>query len=128
MFVGRRAEKFNAVNNDHGRTLKCDFSDFDRKLPFWANFVKYKIHTCHFKLTLGTYINSNMQNSIVVFNFSVLKWKHLFWANLVQKIKLVNLNQNLVPILIRICGIQWWCLLFCLRPETLLLCKFGQKK
>ena len=30
-----------------------------------------------------------MQNSLVVINFSVLEREHLFWVNLVQKIKIV---------------------------------------
>ena len=29
-----RAEKFNIVSNDHGRTHKHDFSVFERKFPF----------------------------------------------------------------------------------------------
>ena len=38
-------------------------------------------------------VNScRMQNSMVVFIFSVLNRKHPFWANLVQKIKIVSLN------------------------------------
>ena len=43
-----------------------------------------------------------MQNSVVVFSFSVLDRKNPFWANLVQKIKIVSLSWNLVPRLIRI--------------------------
>ena len=38
--VGHRAEKFNVVSNDHGRTHKWDFSVFDQKYPFQANLVK----------------------------------------------------------------------------------------
>ena len=59
-----------------------------------------------------------MQNSMVVFNFSVLEWKHPFWANLVEKIKIVSLSWNLVPRLVRICRIQWWSSFFCFRPKT----------
>ena len=40
MSVGPRAEKFNIVNNDHGRTYKCNFSVSDWKFLFWANLVK----------------------------------------------------------------------------------------
>ena len=36
------------------------------------------------------------------FRFSALDWKYPFWANLVQKIKIVSLSWNLVPKLIRI--------------------------
>ena len=53
-----------------------------------------------------------MQNSMVVFTFSVLDQKNPFRANLVQKIKIVSLSWNLVQNLIRICRIQWWCSLF----------------
>ena len=53
-----------------------------------------------------------MQNSMVVFTFSVLDWKYPFWANLVQKIKIVSLSWNLRIRLIGICRIQWWCSLF----------------
>ena len=35
-----RAEKFNIVSNDHGRTRKCDFPVSDRKYPFWANLLQ----------------------------------------------------------------------------------------
>ena len=48
-----------------------------------------------------------MQNSVVIATFSVLEWENLFGANLVQKTKIVPLNWNLVPRLIRICRIQW---------------------
>ena len=44
-----------------------------------------------------------------------------------RKNKIVSLSWNLVPILIRICGIQWWCSLFCLRSEIPFLGKFDPK-
>ena len=53
-----------------------------------------------------------MQNSMVVFTFSVLHQKRPFWANLIQKIKTVSLSWNLVPRLIRIWRIQQCCSLF----------------
>ena len=43
---------------------------------------------------------------------SVFDRKHPFWANLVQKVKIVSLSWNLVPRLIRICRIQWCCSVF----------------
>ena len=89
--VGPRVEKFNTVSNDHERTHNCDFSIFDRKYPSWANLFK-KNQNCEFKLKFGSKINSNMQNSMVVFTFSILDGKNFFWANLVQKIKIVSLN------------------------------------
>ena len=39
---------------------------------------------------------------MVMFTFSVSERKYYFWANLVQKIKIVKLCWNLVPGLIRI--------------------------
>ena len=41
---------------------------------------------CKFKLKLGTYTNSNMQNSMVMFTFS--------YPNLVRKIKLTSVNMQ----------------------------------
>ena len=43
-----------------------------------------------------------MQNSMVVFSFSVLDGKQLFYANLVQNIKIISLSWNLVPAIILI--------------------------
>ena len=45
-----------------------------------------KNQNCQFKVKFGTLTNLNMQNSMVVFTFSALDWKHTFWGNLVQKI------------------------------------------
>ena len=53
-----------------------------------------------------------MQNSMILFTFFVFEWKYPFWANLVQKIKILILSWNLVATLIRTCRIQWWCSLF----------------
>ena len=58
---------------------------------FWVKFGP-KNQNCQFKLNIGTKTNSNMQNSIALFTFSVLDWKHPFRANLVQKIKVVSLS------------------------------------
>ena len=44
-----------------------------------------------------------------MFTFSVLDQKNPFWVNLVKKIKIVSLSWNLVPRLIWISEIQWWC-------------------
>ena len=38
-----------------------------------------------------------MQNSMVLFSFSVLDREYSFWANLMQKIKILGLCLNLVP-------------------------------
>ena len=61
------------------------------KIPFLGKFGPEN-HNCQFKLRFGTKTNSNMQNSMVVFTLSVFDWKYYFWANLIQKIKMVSLN------------------------------------
>ena len=42
-----------------------------------------KNQNCQFKLKFGSDINSNMQNSMVIFTFFVFDWRYPFWANLV---------------------------------------------
>ena len=91
MSVGPRAEKFNIVSQNHGRTHKCDFYVFDQKFPFWENLVK-KNQNCRFKLKFGAYTNSNMQNSMVMLTFSVFDSNYPFLANLVKKNKIVYLS------------------------------------
>ena len=71
-----------------------------------------KNKNCQLKTKLGTWTNSNMQNSMEMFTIFVCGRKYPFWANLVQEIKLVSWRQNLVLKLIRICRIQWGCSLF----------------
>ena len=69
----------------------------DIKIPFCLSapvrksLVQKKIKT-RCKLKFGTQINSNMQNSLVMFTFSVFDWKYLFCANLVKKMKIVSLR------------------------------------
>ena len=53
-----------------------------------------------------------MQNSILMFSFSVFDQKHSFWATWAQKIKIVSSSWNLVLRLIQICRTQWLCSLF----------------
>ena len=67
------------------------FFRFRSEFPFLGKFGP-KNQNCQFKLKFGTKPNSNMQNSMVVFTFSVLDRKHPIRANLVQKIKIVSLN------------------------------------
>ena len=60
--------------------------------------------------------------------FSVFEQKYLFWANLVQQIKIVSLRWNLIPRLIRLCRIQWWCSFFSFSTvNTLFWANFVQK-
>ena len=47
-----------------------------------------------------------MQNSMVMFTFSVLDQEYAFWANLVQKIKIVSSRWNSTLKLIQICKIH----------------------
>ena len=80
--AGPCADRFNIVSNDHGRTQKCDFFVLDRKFPFLANLIK-KIKNCQFKLKFGTWTNSNMQNLMVTFTFSMFDRKYPFRTNLI---------------------------------------------
>ena len=53
-----------------------------------------------------------MQNSMMLFTVFVFDRKCPFWVNLVQIVNVVSLRWNLIPIIIWICRIQWWCSLF----------------
>ena len=68
-----------------------------------------------------------MHSSMVMFTFSIFDWKYPLWSNLIQKFKIVSLSWNLVPRLIRICRIQWWCSLLYFRSENLFFGKFRPK-
>ena len=103
MSVGPHAEKFNVVNNDRRRMLKCDFSVFKQKFPSWVNLVKKKNQNCQFKLKFGIWV-CKIQWWCSLF---LSDCKHIFWANLVRKIKIVSLSWNLIPRLIRTCRIHW---------------------
>ena len=81
---------------------------FQTEFPFSGKFGP-KNQNWQFKLKFVILTNSNMQNSLVVFTFSVLDRKHCFWENLVQKIKIVSLSLNFVSRLIRICRTQRSC-------------------
>ena len=82
------------------------FFRFRPEIPFLGKFGP-NYQNCQLKLKLGAQTNSSMQNSMVMFTFSSFDWKYHFWANLVQKIKIVSLSWNLGPRLIQICRIQW---------------------
>ena len=133
VFVGPCAETFNTVGNAHGSAIfllveKIKIVSLSWNLVhnlirisriqwwcslfmFWANLVKKK-QNCEFKLKFGAKTNSNLQNSIAVFNFSVLDFEYPFGGTLFQKIKIIILSWKFVPRLIRIYRIQWWCSLF----------------
>ena len=64
---------------------------------------------------------------MTLFTFFVFEWKCPFWANLIQKIKIVTFCWNLVPRLIRLCKTHWCYSLFCFWVEIPFLGKFGPK-
>ena len=70
---------------------KMQIFNFRRKAPFLGKFAP-KNQNCQSKLKFGTQTNSNMQNSMMVFFFSIFDRKYIFWANLVQKIEIASLN------------------------------------
>ena len=82
--------------------LICSFTG-NRLFRRLSSKMKY----CSFKVKPGTLTNSNMQNSIVKFIFSVLNWKYPFWEDLIQQIKIVSSRWNLVLGLIKTHKIQW---------------------
>ena len=58
-----------------------------------------------------------MQHSMVVYIFCVFDWKYPFWANSIQKLKIVGLNKKLVVLLIQIYRIQCDVHFFSFKPE-----------
>ena len=54
--------------------------------------------------------------------------RHVCWANLVQKFKIVSLSWNLAPRLIQVCRIQWWCSLFLFQNGNTLFGQIWSKK
>ena len=71
------------------------FFCFRPETPFSGKFG-WAIHNCYFKLKFDISINLNMQNSIVMLTFSALFQKYPFWANFVQKVKIVISTWNSV--------------------------------
>ena len=70
------------------------------------------------------WLNSNMQDLMVIF-FFFWDWRYPFWANLVQKTKIISLRWTLVIRLIRVC--RYRCSLFCFWLEIPLSGKLGPK-
>ena len=83
--------KFGSQTNSNMQNslMLFTFFCFWVEIPFLGKFGP-KNQNSHFKLKFGTYTNSNMQNSMVIFTFSAFDWESTFWANLVQKIKIVS--------------------------------------
>ena len=67
------------------------FFRFRLQIPFFGKFGP-KNQNCQFNLKFGTWTNSNMQNSMAMFNFSAFDWNYPLWENLVQIIKIVRLS------------------------------------
>ena len=103
------------------------FSCFWVEMPFLGKFHS-KNQIYQFKQKFGTYTTSNMQNSMVIFTFSVSECKYPSWANLVLKIKIISLSSNLVPALIQTCRIQWWYSLFLFLIRNTLFGQIWSKK
>ena len=89
------------------------FLCFRLEIPYVSKFGS-KNQNCQSKLTFGTQANSNMHCSMVIFLFSVSNQKYSFLAKF-HKLIITSLSWNLIPRLIRICRIQWWCSLFLTR-------------
>ena len=83
------------------------FSVLDQKNPFWSKDL-----SCLFKIKFDSKTNLNMQNSIVVSILPVWGWKYSFLGEFAKKIKIFSLSWKLVPRLIRIWRIRWWCSFF----------------
>ena len=64
---------------------------FELEIPFLGKFGP-KNQNCQFKLKFGTRTNSDMQNSLVMFTFSVFDWKYFVGQIWLKKIKIVSLN------------------------------------
>ena len=84
---------------------------FQSEMPFLGKFGR-NCQNCQFKVKLGIWTNSNMQNSMMMFTLFVFDHKYPFWSNLAQKNKIVSFKWNLILRLIRICRIQCRCSLF----------------
>ena len=73
------------------------------------------------------YINSNMQNSMMLFTFSVIDWKYRFWANFVQNLKIVSSIWKLDASLIRYAWFNDSVKFFLFWSDMSFLGKFAQK-
>ena len=83
---------------------------------------------CLFNLKFDSQTGSNVPYWMVVLTFFLfLDQKKLFWANSVQNTKVVCKCWNLVPRLILMYWIQWWCQLFLFNLRNTLFGNFGLK-
>ena len=63
------------------------FLCFQLEISFLGKFGP-KSQNCQFKLKIGTRTNADMQNSLVMFPFSVLDWKYFAGQIWSEKLKL----------------------------------------
>ena len=96
-------------------------------MPFFGKLGP-KNQNYHFKLKFRTYTNSNMQNSMMMFIFSVFDYKYPFWAHLFQKVKIISWSWNLGARLIWICRIKWCWSLFLFLNGNILFAQIWSKK
>ena len=88
-FLSLRLESEETLKRTHAQEI---FPFLKGNTLFGQIQSKKKNQNCQFKLKVGTQTNSNWQNSMVVFTFFVLDGKYPFWANLIQKIRIVSLT------------------------------------
>ena len=109
----------------------CWLFCFRLEIPFLGKSGP-KNQNYQLKLKFGTYTNWNIQSSTVMstvmFTFSVFDQKYPFWADLVQKVKIISWSWNSVPRLIRMCRIHWWCSLFLFLIRNTLFEQIWSKK
>ena len=144
MSVGPRVEKFNIVSSDHGRTHKCDFSVFDRKLLFWANLVKkIKIVSLTWNLVPRLIRTWRIYRRCWFIRFLTgiagfgqtwsknqncqFKVKFITKTNSNMQNSIVCLSWNLAPRLIQVYRISWCVHIFFFIWETPFSGKFGPK-
>ena len=70
---------------------KMQIFSFRPETPLLGKYSQ-KNKNCQSRLKFGIHTNSNMQNSMVMFTFSVFDQKYPFCLNLVQKIRIVSLS------------------------------------
>ena len=87
MSVDPHAQK---SSDNHG-CKHMRFFHFKLEILFLGKFGS-KYQNCQLKFKFGMQTNLKMQNSMVMFTFSVFDLKYLFCANMVQKIKIVSLS------------------------------------
>ena len=118
--------------------MKKQNSNQNVKFEKMVVFVKasdHYHHECNFLVTFSAFLwnckriwNWNLDlNLIMVFLIMAVCTMLCIWVNLVQKLKIVSLSWNLVPLLIQINTIPWWGSPFLFSTENVFFDKFGPK-